>query len=175
MNDRLVSLLLAAILMAIGASWLAQKFTAPAEDAPPSKVQTAVLEPQPEEKLPSNAANIRRESDGHFWTWADVDGSSLKFLVDTGASVVALTRHDAKRLRINLDELVYDNRITTAGGEVMSASVRLDHIRIGNVELKDIDAVILEEDVLDNSLLGMSFLGGLYSYEFKGNTMIIRQ
>ena len=99
----------------------------------------------------------------------------MKFLVDTGASVVALTRHDAKRLRINLDELVYDNRITTAGGEVMSASVRLDHIRIGNVELKDIDAVILEEDVLDNSLLGMSFLGGLYSYEFKGNTMIIRQ
>lgn len=175
MTDRLISLLLATVLLAIGVSWLAQKFGERAEQAPQATVQTARVSPAPEDVLPSNAANIRRESDGHFWTWADVDGSSLKFLVDTGASVVALTRHDAKRLRINLDELVYDNTVTTAGGEVMSASIRLDRISIGNVALKNIDAVILEEDVLESSLLGMSFLGELYSYEFKGNTMIIRQ
>ena len=171
--DRLISLILACLLLVGGVAWLSQKIESP--EPAPAQVQT-LKSPSPQsETLPHNAATIRRESDGHFWTRADVEGSSLKFLVDTGASVVALTQRDAKRLRIDLAALNYNNRVSTAGGEVMSASIRLDYIRIGNVKLKDIDAIIIEDDVLENSLLGMTFLGELYSYEFKGNTMIIRQ
>ncbi len=172
-TDRLISLILACLLIAGSVAWLSQRLDAP--EPTPAKVQTIRPTPPQAEALPQNAATIRRESDGHFWTRADVEGSSLKFLVDTGASVVALTQRDAKRLRIDLDELVYDNRVSTAGGDVMSASIRLAFIRIGNVRLEGVDAIIIEDDVLENSLLGMSFLGELYSYEFKGNTMIIRQ
>lgn len=172
-NDRLISLILACLLLTGGVAWFSEKLGTPAPA--PAKVQTVKTAEPKVEPLPNNAATIRRESDGHFWTRADVQGSSLKFLVDTGASVVALTQRDAKRLRIDLDDLVYNNRVSTAGGEVMSASIRLDYIRIGNVRLEDIDAIIIQEDVLENSLLGMTFLGELYSYEFKGNTMIIRQ
>ena len=171
MNERILSLLLACLLVAGAITWMVQKLDEPAPEPP--KVQTA--RPAPADPLPQNAATIRRESDGHFWTRADVEGASLKFLVDTGASVVALTHQDAKRLRIDFDDLVFDNRVTTAGGVVMSASVRLDYIRIGNVRLENIDAIIIEGNVLEDSLLGMSFLGELYSYEFKGNTMIIRE
>lgn len=171
MNDRIISLLLACVLIAGAVAWMVQGLDEPAPEPP--KIQTTRTVPA--DPLPQNAATIRRESDGHFWTRADVEGSSLKFLVDTGASVVALTQKDAKRLRIDFDDLVFDNRVTTAGGVVMSASIRLDYIRIGNVRLENIDALIIEDDVLEDSLLGMSFLGELYSYEFKGNTMIIRE
>lgn len=175
MNDRLVSLLLATLLLTIGAAWVAQRMESPAPP-PGERIQTVTTAPIQDEKLPANAATIRRESDGHFWTRAEVNGSSFNFLVDTGASVIALTRKDARRLRIDLDALVYDNRVTTAGGTVMSASILLETVRIGNVELENIEAIVMEEeDLLQDSLLGMSFLGKLYSYEFKGNTLIIRQ
>ena len=174
MSDRLVSLLLASVLIAASIAWIAQTLDAPADDIGDDKQAVTVAAP-PIEKLPNNAASIRRESDGYFWTRANVDGSSIQFLVDTGASAVVLNWRDAKRLRLDLDALTYDNRVTTAGGQVMAASIVIDSISIGNVEIEDINALVLQEDLLEDSLLGMSFLGQLYSYEFKGNTMIIRQ
>lgn len=174
MNDRLLSLLIASILIAASVAWLSQRLNTEPSPEPPS-LQTARVTPAPEEKPAYNAANIRRESDGHFWTWADVDGSSLKFLVDTGASVVALTWKDAKRLRLKPEELDFDWTITTANGKTTAASVLLPSIRIGNVEIENVEAVVMHRDDLQNSLLGMSFLGELYSYEFKGSTLIIRK
>jgi len=179
-KDNLFSFLFAALMLTIAVTWLSQKVETPAEDpAPPAIDQERPNQPATNVvRVPGTAANeatIRRENDGHFWTRADVDGSNIKFLVDTGASTVALNWNDAKRLRINLDELTYNNRVSTAGGQVMAASVVIGSISIGNVTLEDIDALVMEEDLLKDSLLGMSFLGGLYSYEFKGNTMIIRQ
>lgn len=174
MKNNIISLLLISIMAAAGIAWVSQRLL-PDETSGPS-VQTVTIAKAPiEEDLPYNAATIRRESDGHYWTRADVNGSNIKFLVDTGASAVALNWHDAKRLRLDLNELVYDYRVTTAGGVVMAASVSLPSIRIGNVEIENVEALIMEEDLLENSLLGMSFLGELYSYEFKGRTLIIRK
>ena len=180
MKDNLLSFLFAALMLTLAVTWLSKKVESPPEDAaPPATAQAPINQPATNVvRIPGTAANeatIRREDDGHFWTRADVDGSNIKFLVDTGASTVALNWKDAKRLRINLEELTYNNRVSTAGGQIMAASIVIDSISIGNVELENIDALIMEEDLLENSLLGMSFLGGLYSYEFKGNTMIIRQ
>jgi len=173
-NDRLLSLLLACVLIAVSVAWLSDRINAPA-NTPAQAPQTVTHAPSSEEQIPPNAASIRRESDGHFWTRADVDGSNMKFLVDTGASVVALTWHDAKRLRLKPEELDFNWTISTANGKTTAASVLIKSISIGNVEVENVEAVVLHEDDLQNSLLGMSFLGELYSYEFKGNTMIIRQ
>ena len=95
-------------------------------------------------------------------------------MVDTGASVVVLTYEDAKRLRLKPESLNYKWKISTAGGETKGASVLLKSIRFGGVEIENVEAMILREG-LEQNLLGMSFLQQLYSYEFRGSQLIIRQ
>lgn len=122
----------------------------------------------------ANAAIISREADGHYWTRAEVDGTAVKFMVDTGASTVALTYRDARRIGLNPEELDYKWEIRTAGGLTYGASVLLEEIRIGRVKVENVEAMILKNE-LDVSLLGMTFLGELDSYEFRKKQLIIRR
>lgn len=142
--------------------------------AVPAPVTVAVAMPEPAPAAGSRAAFIDREDDGHFWTRADVSGTQVKFMVDTGASIVALTYFDAQRLGLKPEELDFDSEIRTAGGITYGAPVMLESIRIGKVEIKNVNAVILRTE-LEQSLLGMSFLGELNSYEVRQGQMIIRQ
>lgn len=121
-----------------------------------------------------NAAIIDREPDGHYWTRADVDGTAVKFMVDTGASTVAITFRDAQRIGLKPEELDFKWEIRTAGGIVHGAAVTLEKISIGRVEVDNVEAMVLREG-LDQSLLGMTFLGELYSYEFRKSQLVIRQ
>jgi aspartyl protease family protein len=128
-----------------------------------------------EDDLPvRGSASLNRKSDGHYWGTADIDGVAVSFLVDTGATKVALTRRDAERVGIDPESLTFDIPINTAGGEVRGAIVTLPSIRFGNVEIEGVEALVLE-DRLEQSLLGMSFLGELYSYEFRRKQLIIRR
>lgn len=137
---------------------------------PSLQINTAVEQP-PEY---ARAATLNLDSDGHFYANAIVNDNTARFLVDTGASSVALTYFDAQRLGLAPDTLDYTIKVSTAGGETQAAYVRLNRIRIGNVEVQNVDALVLRED-LKNSLLGMSFLGELYSYEFRRRHLILRQ
>jgi aspartyl protease family protein len=121
-----------------------------------------------------NAAIIDREPDGHYWTRADVDGTAVKFMVDTGASTVAITFRDAQRIGLKPEDLEFKWEIRTAGGVVHGAAVTLEKIRIGRVEVENVEAMVLREG-LEQSLLGMTFLGELYSYEFRKSQLVIRQ
>lgn len=150
----------------------------PQDEPALSETETVAVLSTPRENLPrpaSNAAYISREDDGYYWTRASVDGTSVEFLVDTGASVVALTWRDAQRLRLKPEELDFRWAIRTANGETHGASVTLPSIRIGNVRIENVNAMVMQDGLLDSSLLGMSFLGELYSYEFRGDTLIIRE
>lgn len=122
----------------------------------------------------ANAAIIDREPDGHYWTRADVDGTAVKFMVDTGASTVAITYRDAQRIGLKPEELDFKWEIRTAGGIVHGAAVTLEKIRIGQVEVENVEGMVLREG-LDQSLLGMTFLGELYSYEFRKSQLLIRR
>ncbi len=122
----------------------------------------------------ANAAILRKENDGHYWATANVDGTSVRFMVDTGASTVALTHHDAQRIGLMPDTLDYSWSIRTAGGEVKGASVLIPSIRIGQVSVENVEAMVLR-DGLSQSLLGMTFLGELHSYEFRQQNLILRQ
>lgn len=142
--------------------------------AAPAPVTVAVATPEPAPSTGSRAAFIDREDDGHFWTRADVSGTQVKFMVDTGASIVALTYFDAQHLGLKPEELDFDSEIRTAGGITYGAPVMLESIRIGKVEIENVNAVILRTE-LEQSLLGMTFLGELHSYEVRQGQMIIRQ
>lgn len=168
--------MLTAVAIALVISFgIAPKFKEDAADialAEPVTVATAT--PQPAVSAGSRAAFIDKENDGHFWTRADVGGTQVKFMVDTGASIVALTYFDAQRLGLKPEELDFDSEIRTAGGLTYGAPVTLASIRIGRVEVEDVPAVILRTE-LEQSLLGMTFLGELHSYEVRQGQMIIRQ
>lgn len=151
----------------------------PLNDQAPSTASMAI------EATPSMNANVATEvrraatlqlrGDGHYWARALVNNkASVEFMVDTGASVVALTVRDAQKLGLDPKSLDYDWDIRTAGGVVKGASVVIESIKINQVHIRNVEAMVLPE-ALDQSLLGMSFLRELYSYEFRGERMIIRQ
>lgn len=117
---------------------------------------------------------VRADRNGHFAVQAEVDGVSVRFLVDTGASDVVLTMRDAQRVGIDPSKLRFAQPYHTANGVIMAAAVRLDSITIGDIVLEDVDASV-NPGPMTQSLLGMSFLGRLSSYEITRDTLTLRQ
>ncbi|MAP94698.1 MAG: TIGR02281 family clan AA aspartic protease [Ponticaulis sp.] len=143
------------------------------EEAAVASANTETSSFRPEAPGP-RAAVLRKGELDHFWADTKINGRHVRLMVDTGASMVALTRDDARRLGFDKDELDYKYEIRTAGGVTYGAFVMLDEITIGNVEIEDVEAMVLQSD-LENSLLGITFLDKLGSYEVRRNSMIIRE
>ena len=95
----------------------------------------------------------------------------MRFLVDTGASLVTLTPADAQVAGITPRELVFNHRVSTANGSARMAPVTLREVRIGQLSIYDVPASVLEH--LNISLLGMSFLSRLQSYEMRDGKLTI--
>jgi len=96
---------------------------------------------------------------GHFIVDGAINGGSMRFLVDTGATAIALPATDARRLGI--DYRKGERGVTqTANGNAIAYRVRLDRVKIGAIELTSVDAIVIESG-LDIALLGMSFLNRL--------------
>lgn len=118
-------------------------------------------------------AAVRKAADGHFWAEGEVNGEPVKFLVDTGATAVALTPHDAERLGFRTRDLTYSYRVTTAGGHSRAAAVTLASVSVGGARLDDVGALVIEKG-LDTSLLGMSYLGRLSGFEATREALILQ-
>ena len=119
-------------------------------------------------------ASLRKEADGHYWATARVNKMPVKFLVDTGASLVALSKRDARRIGVNTDNLQRNAEVKTAAGRVMAATTTIDEITIDGVTVKNVSAVVME-DGLETSLLGMSFLNRLEGWDVTTNAIIIHE
>lgn len=115
----------------------------------------------------------KSKTDGQYWTNARVNNGLVNFLVDTGASMVALTPEDARRAGIRLNELSYDVPVTTAGGQNVAAEVYLKSISVGPVTLRNVRALVIPTG-LNTSLLGMTFLGQLQKVEATQQALILR-
>jgi aspartyl protease family protein len=116
---------------------------------------------------------ILKSSDGHFWAEGEVNGRTVRFLVDTGATAVALTPEDAQRLGIDPAELHYGFKVVTAGGQIRAASVRLASITVAGARLDNVDALVIEKG-LDTSLLGMTYLGRLSRFEATRGALVLQ-
>jgi aspartyl protease family protein len=116
---------------------------------------------------------ILKSSDGHFWADGEVGGRSVRFLVDTGATAVALTPQDAARLGIDPADLHYSYRVVTAGGQTRAASIRLASVTVAGARLDDVEALVIEKG-LDTSLLGMTYLGRLSRFEATRGALILQ-
>lgn len=119
----------------------------------------------------AETVEIERDAGGQFHLDVDAGGETVRFLVDTGADVVALTEDDAERLGIGPDPGDYRPMLRTASGTGMAAPVQIARLTIGGRDLDDIEAVVVPE--LPVSLLGQSALRRLGSVTFKGDRLLI--
>ena len=115
---------------------------------------------------------LAMQPNGHYHVRALVNEVPIDFIVDTGASHVVLTREDAARVGINLDELAYIGSASTANGIVRTAPVRLDSIEIEEVRDSNVRAVVNEGEMA-GSLLGMSYLSRYDKIEISKGRLIL--
>ncbi|MDQ8727275.1 TIGR02281 family clan AA aspartic protease [Bradyrhizobium sp. LHD-71] len=118
---------------------------------------------------------IAKDSRGHFSTDGRVDGRRLGFMVDTGASVIALTEASAAQVGIRPSRSDYNAPVTTANGVVKAARARLASVDIGGLEVRDVEAMILPDGVLSENLLGLSYLSRLRRFEYAGGKLMLEQ
>lgn len=111
---------------------------------------------------------------GHFRVSATVEGRHAFMLVDTGATIVALTFEDALAAGIRPRANEFTRAIGTANGVVSVAPVQLRELRVGDITVRDVDAVVVPQGRLGTSLLGMSFLRGLRGFEVAGNRLTLK-
>ena len=102
-----------------------------------------------------------------------VDGHAVRVLVDTGASVVALTRDDALRLGLKLKPADFNRSVQTASGPARAAAVTLASVAVAGAEVREVQALVVEQG-LAQSLLGMSYLGRLSAFEATPATLTLR-
>ena len=115
---------------------------------------------------------LDRAGDGHFYADVEVDGQSVAFLVDTGATTLALTGDDARDIGLDWDESDLRHVANGASGPVYGTTVQLDSVRLGPFEAYDVEAAIIPEG-LGISLLGQSFLGTVPRVSIEDDRMVL--
>ena len=116
---------------------------------------------------------LGRSGDSHFYANATIDGADVRMMVDSGASIVALTRSDAEAIGIDVDALPIGGNANTAGGLVPVRPVMLDSIDVNGIEVRGVQAAVLDAD-MGVSLLGQSYLSRLSAVNVEGDTMTLR-
>ncbi len=102
-----------------------------------------------------------------------VDGTPVRFLVDTGATSVVLSPNDARRLGYDPAKLSFTGFADTANGTVRTAPIRLGNLVVGDIRLTDLPAEV-NQAAMGSSLLGMRFLDHLRSYEVRDGMLTMR-
>jgi len=123
----------------------------------------------------SSGGTVRldRARDSHFYADTEVDGTNIRMMVDSGASIVALTRRDAEAIGIDVDRLPISGTARTAGGDVPMRTVVLDSVEVDGIEVRRVEAAVVDAD-MGVSLLGQSFLAKLDAVNVEGDTMTLR-
>ena len=104
----------------------------------------------------SQTASLTSDSSGHFMADGQIHGQAIRFIVDTGATMVSLSSADARRLGINY-LAGQPTQLSTANGVAQAWRVRLDSVRVANITINNVDAVVMDNAAMP-ALLGMSFL-----------------
>jgi aspartyl protease family protein len=114
-------------------------------------------------------------SNGHFEVQGRVDGRRMDFMVDTGASVIALTARDASMLGIHPAQSEFSAMVKTANGIAHAAPVMLDRVEIDDLEVRNVAAMVMPDGALSDNLLGLSFLQRLHRFEYSDGKLVLEQ
>ena len=117
---------------------------------------------------------LHGDARGHFLVHPQVDGLVVKMMVDTGASLVALRSEDAAAIGIRPQPREFNRPTSTANGTVMVAPVRIREMRVGDITVHDVEAVVVPAGRLGTNLLGMSFLRRLKGFEMASGRLTLK-
>ena len=117
---------------------------------------------------------LTRLPNGHFETDARVNGRPVRFLIDTGATGIALSYRTARSIGLPVDRLRFDGVTRTANGVARVASVRLDRVEVGGIARENLRASVSSPGALGVNLLGQSFLESLAGYERRADRLTLR-
>jgi aspartyl protease family protein len=165
-------MIFAAVLVAL-CSFMAQmadRFAPASAKAAPPKAQSATVA-----QAGSRSVSIARDARGHFQTDGRIDGQRVDFMVDTGASLVALNEKSAARFGLRPSRSDYNATVTTANGTIKAARTRLAMIDLGGIVVRDVDAMVLPDEALSENLLGLSFLSKLKRFEYANGKLVLEQ
>ncbi len=121
--------------------------------------------------ISDGTVRIRRGRDGHFHVNAQVNGHETRFLIDSGATVTAMTTAAAAAAGVTVDEAGFPVIIDTANGSTKANRARIGRISIGPVTRLDLP-VLVSSTLGDTNLLGMNFLDSLHGWRVEGDTMV---
>lgn len=118
---------------------------------------------------------IAADESGHFQTEAEINGSRVDVLVDTGATLVALTYDDARRAGVHLSPSDFTHEVRTANGVAKVAPIDLSSISIGDITVRNVRGAVTEPGKLHKTLLGMSFLSRLSRVEMREQALVLHE
>ena len=168
-------LIIAAVVLVVGG--YVARFADKAVEANASShaavVQSAY---QPREPVSSGRSlTLDADRHGHFQVDARIDGRHLDFMVDTGASLVAMRESDAAKIGIRPMRSDYNHTVSTANGKIRAASTKIERLEVGGITVYDVPAMVLPDEALGQNLLGVSFLSRLKRYEYANGRLVLEQ
>lgn len=164
-------MIFAAVLIALGTlmAQVADRLTpAPAGAAPAATVGIAASPGVRSLTIPGDAR-------GHFRTDGRIDGQRIGFMIDTGASVVALNETSAARFGLRPSRADYTAAVATANGQVKAARTRIALLDVGGLIVRDVEAMVLPDEALSENLLGLSYLSRLSRFTYANGRMVLEQ
>jgi aspartyl protease family protein len=148
-----------------------------AEDVPVADVPPVLAEiDQPTYRIMGNRwIEIGPSQYGHYITHATINGTDVTSLIDTGASVVALSYEDALRIGLMPEKLSFNRTVTTANGLARAAAVKLDIVAVEGVAVENVEGLVMHKGAMRGSLLGMSFLRRLSGFRVEQGILHLEQ
>jgi aspartyl protease family protein len=167
--------ILAAFIVGLGTimAQMADRMTLAPARANSTSLKVAAVE-TPTQTV-GRSVSIPRDARGHFQTEGRIDGQRIGFMIDTGASVIALNESSAARFGLRPSGGDYNATVTTANGKVRAARTRLAMVDIGGLVVRDVEAMVLPDEALSENLLGLSFLSRLKRFEYANGKMVLEQ
>jgi aspartyl protease family protein len=140
-------------------------------DKPTSDTDEAAAPPL----LGSRTVELKAGPHGHFYSRIRVNGRDVEAMVDTGASIVALTFEDAASAGIHIRDPDFTHRVSTANGVARVAMITLDTVAIEDIMVRNVRAAVAEPGKLSKTLLGMSFLGQLRRTQMSRGVLVLEE
>jgi aspartyl protease family protein len=126
----------------------------------------------PEQSVAGGVTRIPMSRDGHFWLRANVNGTPARFLIDTGATITALSPDLATAAQVRAQPLRQSVMLRTANGAIEARVGTVDELRFGNIIARDLDTVIAP-GLGQTNVIGMNLLSRLASWRVEDNTLIL--
>lgn len=132
-----------------------------------------LLGSKPKLSVEGSETVIPLSSDGHYWVRATINGAELDLMIDTGATITALSMDGAEAVGLEPDPLVAPARLNTANGTILARAGIIGDLSFGTITARNLEAMILPAEGIDTNVIGMNLLSQLASWRVEDNKLVL--